>query len=631
MESTSETQTSNKRRRFSTDNPFCDPDDDTDFSPYDIPHVDNSACLPESLQPANSTNNNSFSQSSRTTQHGTTTDTNQSITSQWLDDITFNGAFDNFSVHANEKETLVKDFKKAMAEFPGGRADLATVGAEEITRTLRDLGPFDNIIYLYVRFAKQQPTCTFNSDSLCSLLCIAKQCNYKPHIFLTKVRSFQVRNNLSSKYGVKFNFVTRNNKDVDGVELTKKFLGLKYTLDHLQSTITKKSVAIKANTMESTISPATKSGGTTTSLYMKQWVGIDHRWLAYHIVDHLFSRNKVFSWTSKQIFVFSIQVFVPCGRARSDFLNPLVGLCLQFKNHAAIDQSKDQLAAIQADSRLFFSFGNTCLRDQSGELQIRSIYQTFSNLNKIIQRKTSYDGFPLESKWLLLQAYTYSLWLELSQNQSTKSRVLSMLHQGESTDISLVYTEEGSSTTSQSVPGDSSSPKKRAPLTPQPPGQNDGGLHFLLKSRPELTMPSQEIASPPIMNNVPQEVFIAPDLFCDTMARSDVAWRNLRLLTTHELNKYFDSFLVIRRDDGVDIVSRLSAMEIYSADNLHKFPHARFNGCGGFFPRMKVGEVVFTIGNQIKEFIDATSKSFHVARESSVFFSRSWEIGPTNQ
>lgn len=598
MESTSDTESSPKRRRFSTDNPFCDPDD-TDLSSYDIRNVNNSARLP-SLQ-TNSTNNS----------HDTSTDASQSV-----NDITFNGVFDDFSVPTNQQDELVNDFKKAMAQFSGGGGDSATVGAEEIKRTLQDLQPFDNIIYLYVRFARQQPTSNFNADSLCSLLCIAKQCKYKSYIFLTKVRSFQVRNIASSKYGVKFSFVTRNTKEVDGMELTKKFLGLKYTLEHLQATVTTKSEAInKANSVESTFSPfLTAPTKSCASLYSKLWVGIEHRWLAYHIVDHLFSRNKALSWTSQQIFVFSIQVFVPCGKCRYNFLKPLVGLCLRFNNHAQIDLCKDQLTSIQDDPLLFHSFGNACLRDKSHELQIQSIGDTFSNLNRIIQRRTSYDGIPLESKWLLLQAYSYYLWLELSQNHGMKGEVILMLAKDkESTDSSSM---EHSSTTATSVDCHASSGKKGAPpkSTPQQAGHDNGGLHLLLNSRPKFT-------SKKIRNNVPPEIFtttLPPDSY--PIACSDSAWSHFRLLSNHELNEYFASFLVIRRDDGVDIVSRLSAVEIYSADNLHKFPHARFNGDEVFFPKSKIGEVVLSIGNQIDEFIDVTSKSFHIARESSVFF-----------
>jgi hypothetical protein len=210
----------------------------------------------------------------RTHHDDTTTDASQSV-----DDITFNGAFDDFSVHTNHRDQLVTDFKKVMSQFPDG-GEPATVGAKEIMRTLQDLRPFDDIIYLYVRYARQQPTINFNSDSLCSLLCIAKQCKYKPYIFLTKVRSFQVHNNPSSKYGVKFLFVIRKKQDVNGRELAKKFLGLKYTLEHLQSSVYCKSEAInRANTVDSTI-PLITPRKSYTSLYLKLWVGIDHRWLA---------------------------------------------------------------------------------------------------------------------------------------------------------------------------------------------------------------------------------------------------------------------------------------------------------------------------------------------------------------
>ena len=98
----------------------------------------------------------------------------------------------------------------------------------------------------------------------------------------------------------------------------------------------------------------------------------------------------------------------------------------------------------------------------------------------------------------------------------------------------------------------------------------------------------------------------------DTITICD--WSSIRLLSTTQLNKIFASYLIVRREDRVDIVSKLSAFEIYSADNLHKYPHCRLNGKVDFYPTSKVGDVVLNIGNKVEEFIDlGLSKSFYIA------------------
>ena len=326
-----------------------------------------------------------------------------------------------------------------MTQFKGD-SNSDVDGIEEIKQTFQDLRRFNDVIYLYVRFARQQPASNFNTDSLCSLLCVAKQTNIKPYVFLTKVKSLEIRNNLS-KYGVSFSFITRNTKEINGVLLEKKFLGLKYTLKLLQSTVTKSEGILGkavispkyAHTSHSTPFPTKHS----TSLYSKLWLGIGHRWLAYHLVDHLFSLNTTVSWTNQEIFVFSIQIFSPCSKSRYDFLNPLVGLCLQYNTHTEIDLDRVRLTSIRDDPSLFHSFGNACLRDKTTEMQIQGICETISTLKTSFQRKRSYCSLSLESKWLSLKAYTYQLWLEQLQNKLVKSTVLQILSQG--TDLQSLH------------------------------------------------------------------------------------------------------------------------------------------------------------------------------------------------
>ena len=164
----------------------------------------------------------------------------------------------------------------------------------KLKKTLADLQPMQDVICLYVRFARQLPS-NFNTDAICSLLCISKQCNYKPYVFLTKVKTLEVRKT-ASKYGISFWFYTRDTKDVDGVLLEQKFLGLKYTLKLLQSTISRSQAILgkvgmrqKAarqpipteipmgdeEHMTATVSPVMEFH-KHASLVSKLWLGITH-------------------------------------------------------------------------------------------------------------------------------------------------------------------------------------------------------------------------------------------------------------------------------------------------------------------------------------------------------------------
>ena len=148
-------------------------------------------------------------------------------------EITFDQAFDNFNIHPDERKELIVEYKRMMARIksPGYKVQ----GIDKIKKTLADLQPMQDVIYLYVRFARQLPS-NFHVDSICSLLCIARQCNYKPYVFLTKVKTLEVRKT-DGNFGISFWFYTRRTMDVDGVLLDQKFLGLKLTLRLLQSTV----------------------------------------------------------------------------------------------------------------------------------------------------------------------------------------------------------------------------------------------------------------------------------------------------------------------------------------------------------------------------------------------------------
>ena len=99
-----------------------------------------------------------------------------------------------------------------------------------------------------------------------------------------------------------------------------------------------------------------------------------------------------------------------------------------------------------------------------------------------------------------------------------------------------------------------------------------------------------------------------------------IDWMNLRLITAEEMKHFVQSYLLIHRQDGVDILSELAPIEIYSANHLHDLVHCRLSGKSPFYPTGQTGPIVLHIRNDANCFVDTYAKSFHVAREQSEYF-----------
>lgn len=568
-----------------------------------------------------------------------------------INNVAFDEAFNNFTIPPEERTQLIADYKKVMARFDSPEFDVQ--GINEIKKTLSDLQPMQDVICLYVRFARQLPS-NFNIDSICSLLCISKQCNYKPYIFLTKVKTLEVRKTPSS-YGISFWFYTRNTKDVDGVLLEKKFLGLKYTLKLLQSTIATSQAILgrvgmrqrgKRQPMMTQISIGDNNLVPTTvtpsiefhkhsSLVAKLWLGINHRWLAYHIVEHLFLHIDTLPLSTQQIFVYSIQMFTPCGRSRYDFLNPLVGLCIRFKDHVDIEANNVQLRKIWDNPSLFYSFGNSCLQEKTKASRVQLISDAFAELKNTLTRKSLYRSLPLETQWTILRVYAFHFWLDQAKNETIKSSVLKILSQEKKSTpptISTLPSKENDCQVDDLIDRRSfhQKPGSHAKLPSQK--NANGGLKLLLESRKKSNQPPTSKDAPrtnDCSNKGPTCIVPDPTYLSEYITNHKCNWNNFRLLTTDELENFLASFLIIRRDDGVDIVSRLAAFEVYSADHLHKLKHCRLNRPPQFYPTTSVGQVVLNIGSTIDEYIDVGSKSFHLAREGSSMFKEHGKLLPS--
>jgi len=91
-----------------------------------------------------------------------------------------------------ERQAIVKEYNRVMGRISQNSRPLdEEVGLAEIEKTIRELKPKEDIICLYVRFARQLPS-NFHVDSMATVLCVAKQCNYPPYKFLNDVQTLLV-------------------------------------------------------------------------------------------------------------------------------------------------------------------------------------------------------------------------------------------------------------------------------------------------------------------------------------------------------------------------------------------------------------------------------------------------------
>lgn len=97
-------------------------------------------------------------------------------------------------------------------------------------------------------------------------------------------------------------------------------------------------------------------------------------------------------------------------------------------------------------------------------------------------------------------------------------------------------------------------------------------------------------------------------------------WAGLRIVSGEELQEFVQSYLLIHRHDGMDILAELSPLEVYSANHLHDWKHSRLTGKAPYFPSGKIGPVRLHITAEADGFVDTYGKSFHVAREHSQYF-----------
>ena len=366
---------------------------------------------------------------------------------------------------------------------------------------------------------------------------------------------------------------------------------------------------------------------TKNSLLTRIWKSVNHRWLALYLTEHLFHEANT-PWSYQSALVFSFQMMAPCGPCRLEFLTPLVGYCLRFPTQESIDLKRKQLQTIWKEPSSFMTYGANCLSQFSKEGKARVVIECYLDLQSEIpstSKKISYNrDCSWQRRWTILRAYIFHFWLDSVSNNTVKSIVTNGLvadhrkkkrkidHSEDSSDVlTQLHMPIQVNETCKSPPVDNLKPSKFG-------FQSITASRRVLKDPP--TMPTQ-------MEDSSQ--LVAAGINPTTSNVEGIDWTGLRLITYEELDRSVKSYFLIHRNDGVDILSELSPLEVYSANNLHELVHCHVSGANPFYPTRITGPVVLNIRSDADCFIDTSSKSYHVAREQSGPFQEYADILPS--
>jgi hypothetical protein len=320
-------------------------------------------------------------------------------------------------------------------------------------------------------------------------------------------------------------------------------------------------------------------------------------------------------------------MFASAGRSRYDYLAPLAGLCLQYVDpRHDIEANRDQLNTIWKDPDKFVPFGNTFLTTITEKEKITIITSTFLDLAMLCPQKCSYDPRhqPLEKRWLMLRAFIFHYWLNQAKNQNIRIKVIHNVSKSRRTTEDQLLKSNGPSPTISTInpptiPVLVSTKNKcfdvQVSTTSVAKTTNDkepegNGLESLLASRTfdrnEETLFEIPPQQPPL-KSAEQPILLS-------------SFQDLSLIHPQTIHNTVSSYLLVHTEDGVDVVSKLSPLEVYSADNLYLRRHGRFSGNNVFYPSNNIGDIMLSVGTDTKCFIDRHSRYFHIARESSSYF-----------
>ncbi len=562
------------------------------------------------------------------------------------------GMVEHCSQTNDYSKEILKKFESAIKRVTNknqeGNGEASQLTQDELIKLIQCWEPKRDIICLYVRWARQLRR-NFNLDLIATLLCLSRQCDYTPIDFLRKVKTVSCVKNQKAIYGITFLFDIPNRKDVKHRErLNKEFLGLSVTLALLQEQVTEApsilgktgmrqsgprtaypvNIPISNNNNQhvSVVTHPTMEFHKQSSLYNRIWMSINHRWIALYLTEHLFRGINV-TWSYQDALVYSFQMMAPCGPGRFEFLSPLAGYCLRFQTQESIESNRTRLQKIWNDPTSFLSFGNSCLMQFSTEAKTRIIKACYQQLHSEIPSMCKQISYQRDCSWLrrwtILRAYTFHFWLEATSNNKLKAMTT---NQSTHSDARKKRKTNRSCATSMggTIVHKDATTNSQAPLLKDPPQASFNGLLSITSSRrtSNHTTPSIDHSTPNTVQDKGLEARMENKQLNMANPRTmiDIDWQCLRLATSDEMQQLVQSFLLIHRLDGIDLLAELSPLEVYSADHLHDLIHCRLSSKPPYFPTDKVGPVTLHIRTDTDCFIDRTGKIYHVAREQSEYF-----------
>lgn len=551
--------------------------------------------------------------------------------------------------------------RMAQEEDPSCASDPNT--QEEMLQIIKRWDPQTDIICLYVRWARQLPK-NFHLDSIATLLCLSNQCGYTPIDFLTTVKTLQAIPS-KNEYGFSINYDSFGKLDSKGQQLNQQFKGLSLTLALLQANVTRSNGLLGKTKMREkpgTRGPVTMQVSTgneklpskvsftatpqiefhtVKALATRMWRSVNHRWMALYVVEHLFRPmgNKV--WNKQTALEFSFQMFSGFGRTRYDYLDPLAGVSLYFvsQDHD-IEPNRQKLDKVWANALLFVPFANSFLNSINDMEKVRIIVEAFHLLDLKTQKRYSYQPHQsFEKRWLLLRCFIFQQWLSRSKHTEFKSLIESELKQRKK------YEPKTTKQTQSSVPEPIKlAPYSTATLQVPPPvtpvtakNQPCNGLQELVSSQTrnshclrsmKVTNHRDEMSSDEPHNNM---IRTSETTLMDYGKKfsEKTEWSTASLLHPAVMDQLCASYLLIHREDGIDVVARLTPLEIYSADLLCNRKHGRFSGDASYYPSSHVGPVSLNVSTNVKSFLDITSKgSYQVARIGSSYLNQHGPLLP---
>ena len=288
---------------------------------------------------------------------------------------------------------------------------------------------------------------------------------------------------------------------------------------------------------------------------------------------------------------------------------------------------------------LFVPFANSFLNSIAQTEKVRIMVAAFRLLDINTQKRFTYRPYQsFDKRWLLLRCFIFQQWLTRTSNTEIKTQVeveLKGVKSGGVVQPINRTTSKAPSIKPTNYPGATRQDEAAViPITSNTK-QSRNGLQSLLSSQmlditttagvSTVTSTTTTIDPNSIrmdsagMQSAGTLLTPATTLIDEKKKLLEKAhWSTARMLHPNVMDKLCASYLLIHREDGVDIISKLTPLEVYSADWLCKRKHGRFSGDANFSPSNDVLGHVLTISTKAKSLLDTTSSaSYQVARAGS--------------